>query len=99
MTTIKKYLALFLLTGSVCLVGCQAKNEALVREPGLRLYNPPVKAATLTQTTWEYAALSEIVYDREGDSTYKVPHCQIYSNGNLTMGYLVSTDAIPSRKT
>ena len=71
MTRVKKYLALFLLIGSVWLVGCQASNEALVRKPGLRFYNPPVPAATLTQTTWEYAALSEIVYNREGDKTYK----------------------------
>lgn len=71
MTTINKYLALFLLTGSLWLVGCQASNQALVREPGVRLYNPPVEAATMTRTAWEYAVLSEIVYDWTYDETHE----------------------------
>ena len=69
----QKYLVMFLLAGFVWLAGCQANNEALVREPGLRLYNPPVPAETLTRTTWEYAALSEIAYNRN-DKKYK--NCQ-----------------------
>ena len=69
MTTINKSLALFLVTGSLWLVGCQASNEVLVREPGVRLYNPPVEAATMTRTSWEYAALSEIVYDWKYEET------------------------------
>ena len=40
----------------------QAPDVALVREPGNRMYSPPVPVANLATSQWEYAVLSENVY-------------------------------------
>jgi hypothetical protein len=51
---------------SLMLTGCasmsQNTDDALIREPGKRTYNPPEKVAVSAGTLWEYAVLSDNVY-------------------------------------
>ncbi|SAK79518.1 hypothetical protein AWB79_05047 [Caballeronia hypogeia] len=42
----------------------QKKGEVLVREPGARMFGAPVDVHIEADRQWEYAALSQVVYDK-----------------------------------
>jgi hypothetical protein len=42
----------------------QKKGEVLVREPGARMFGAPLDAHIEADRQWEYAALSQVVYDK-----------------------------------
>lgn len=45
-----------------CTMFGQKGNMVLIRDPGNRMYNPPVNVAETATSSWEYAVLSENVY-------------------------------------
>ena len=52
----------------------QDPNEALIREPGNRIYNAPEPVAVTAKSLWEYAVLSENVYsDRRAKKPSDLP--------------------------
>lgn len=59
------------------LAGCslftQSPDQALVRDPGVRRYRPPVPVAELAPSLWEYAALSSNVYSPADTNNIPIP--------------------------
>ncbi|HGL6719717.1 hypothetical protein NTJ56_24635 [Burkholderia contaminans] len=84
-------LFIFIAVQIALLAGCvgwnQKANEALIREPGHRVYNQEVKASEMAAKQWEFALLSEVAY-------IKVGQIQQYRKLNLTL----SADALTDEK-